>query len=89
MAVKNLQTVAMRVANLSGVRVAGTESMDLKRAFGMFPTPLSMPRQSLSGSYPIPTWPKAELCAEDAATAQAVHRTGRSAREVRARSSSN
>jgi hypothetical protein len=81
MAVKNLQTVALCVANIHGVRVTGTECIGSKRAFGRFQATLSLPRLPRCGSYPMPTRPDAKL-ADNAATAQAVKRTGRSASGV-------
>jgi len=93
MAIKNLQTVAMCVANMRGVRVTGTES---KGAMGLVVllAPRSLPRLPQLGMYPIRTGPDAKLVADNAATAQA-ERTGRSAcgagilpRAVRARSAS-
>ena len=78
MAVKNLQTVALCVANIHGVRVTGTESKESMRS-GKIQAPLSLPRLPLPGSYPIPTRPFAELDADNAATVMAVQRTGRSA----------
>jgi hypothetical protein len=82
MAVKNLQTVALCVANIHGVRVTGTECIGSKRAFGRFQATLSLPRLPRGGSYPMPTRPDAELAADNAATAQAVKRAGRSASGV-------
>jgi hypothetical protein len=71
MAVKNLQTVAVCIAEF-GVRVAGTDSM-----VGQPMAPLSLPRLPLPG-YPIRTGPDADLRADNAAAARAVMRTGRS-----------
>lgn len=79
MAVKNLQTLAVCVAKYHGVRVTGVECMDSMRTDGKFQAPLSLSRLPLPGSYPIPTRPDAELDADNAATARAVERTGRSA----------
>jgi hypothetical protein len=79
MAVKNLQTLAVRLANIHGVRVTGAECMRSMRTDGKFQAPLSLPRLPRPGFYPIPTRPDAELCADNAATAKAVERTGRSA----------
>jgi hypothetical protein len=73
MAVKNLKTVAVCVAEV-GVRVTGTGSM---RTGGKRPAPLSLPGQPLPG-YPIPAAPDAELLADNAAAARAVTRVGRS-----------
>ena len=80
MAVKNLQTVAVCVAEF-GVRVTGTGS---PRFTGKRPAPLSLPRQPRSG-YRIRTGPDAELMADNAAAAKAVIRVGRST-DVRSRS---
>jgi hypothetical protein len=71
MAMKNIQTVAMCVAEV-GVRVTGTGS----EMAGMQPAPLSLPRQALIG-YPIPAMPDVVL-ADNAAAARAVTRVGRS-----------
>jgi hypothetical protein len=79
MAVKNLQTLVVCVANIHGVRVTGAECMGSMRIDASFQAPLPLPRLLLPGSYPIPTRPDAELCADNAATAKAVERTGRSA----------
>jgi hypothetical protein len=80
MAVKNLQTLALCVATIHGVRVTGTECMGSMR-FGPQAS-RSLPRLPRPGFYPIPTRPDAELRADNAATAQAVKRTGRSASGV-------
>ena len=79
MAVKNLQTLASCVAKFHGVTVTGTECSGSMRPFGKRQATLSLPRLPLPGSYPIPTRPFAELDADNAATAMAVQRTGRSA----------
>jgi hypothetical protein len=71
MAVKNLQTVVMCVAEV-GVRVTGMGS----ETACMQPAPLSLPRQALVG-YPIGR-PDAGLLADNAAAAKAVTRVGRS-----------
>lgn len=76
MAVKNLQTVALCVAD-QGVVVTGT-CMDWMRLEREFPAPLSLPRLPRPG-YPIRP-ADAELRADNAAAAQAVTRTGRSER---------
>ena len=81
MAVKNLQTVASCVADIHGVRVTGTGSM---RFTGTQPAPFqTLPGLPLVGSYAMPTRPEAE--ADNAATAKAEVRTGRSASEASAR----
>ena len=82
MAVKNLQTLAVRRANIHGVRVTGAECMASMRVDGKFQAPLSLPRLPRPGFYPIPTRPDAELDADNTATARAVERTGRSASEA-------
>jgi hypothetical protein len=78
MAVKNLQTVAVCAANVKvGVRVTGLEcgSMQAREFQAPF---LSLPWQPLPG-YPIQAEADADRFAdENAATALAVHRTGRS-----------
>jgi hypothetical protein len=81
MVVKNLQTLAVCVANVNvndnvGVRVTGLVcgSMPAKEFQAQI---LSLPWQPLPG-YPIRTGPDAERFADNAATARAVHRTGRS-----------
>ena len=79
MAVKNLQTVALCVASIHGVRVTGTEC-SVKMDGGFQAPILSLLRLPLSGSYPIRTRPDADL-ADNAAAAKAV-RTGRSIEEA-------
>jgi len=80
MAVKNLQTLAVCVANIHGVRMTGMECMDSQRAFGKLQAPLSLPRLPRPGFYPTRTRPDVDLNADNnAATAKAVERTGRSA----------
>jgi hypothetical protein len=78
MVVKNLQTLAMSAVNTKvGVRVTGLGcgSMPAKEFQAPF---LSLPWQPLPG-YPIQAEADADRFAEDnAATALAVHRTGRS-----------
>jgi len=81
MAVKNLQTLALCVANNHGVRVTGTECNGSMQAHGKSQAHfLSLLWLPLPGPYPIRTGPDAEI-AEDKnpATAEAVLRTGRSA----------
>jgi hypothetical protein len=79
MAVKNLQTVALCVANSRGVRVTGTECNASMHAMGSDPAPfLFLPWRSLPGLYPIRREP---------ATAEAFQRTGRSARRARVNAS--
>src|SRR5258708_32688245 len=78
MAVKNMQTVETRTAKLQGVSVTGTECRGSKRTDGKFQAPiLSLFRLPLPGPYPTPT--DADMCADNAATAKAVARSGRSA----------
>lgn len=76
MVVKNFQTVAVCVAKFAGVRVTGMGSM---KAAGKSQAPRSLPRLPLPGLYPVRTGPDANLWADNAAPAQAVERTGRSA----------
>lgn len=74
---KNLQTLAKCAVNVCvGVRVTGLGcgSMPAKEFQAPF---LSLPWQPLPG-YPIQADEQAERFADNAATAQAVHRTGRS-----------
>ena len=79
MAVKNLQTLALCVANTNGVRVTGTACNDSMRADGKSPAHfLSLPWRLLPGLYPIRTGPAAMFAEPNPATAQAVQRTGRS-----------
>ena len=86
MAVKNLQTVALCVAKIHGVVVAGTERKGSMR-FGLQAS-RSLPGQPRLGHYPIRTAPDAELLADNAATARAVIRAGRSASGAGERASS-
>jgi len=80
MAVKNLQTLAVRLANIHGVRVTGAECMGSMRIDGKLQAPLSLPRLPRPGFYPTRTRPDVDLNADNnAATAKAVERTGRSA----------
>ena len=78
MAVKNLQTVALWLANQHGVRVTGMECKESMR-LGSIQAPLSLPRLPRPG-YPGPKGPDADLQADNAAAAQAVTRVGRSVR---------
>jgi hypothetical protein len=78
MAVKNLQTVALCVAEC-GVRVTGMESKVEMRLPREFTAPLSLPRLPRPG-YPIRTGPDADLRGDNAPAAQAVTRVGRSVR---------
>ena len=83
MAVKNLQTLALCVANTNGVRVTGTECKDMMPASGTIPAHLlSLLWQPLPGPYPIRTGPDAELAEDNTRAAQAVRRAGRSASEA-------
>ncbi len=78
MVVKNMQTLAVCAANVKvGVRVTGLGcgSMPAKEFQAPF---LSLPWQPLPGTYPIQADADAERFADNAATAKAVHRTGRS-----------
>jgi hypothetical protein len=77
MAVKNLQTVAVCVAE-HGVLVTGMECKGSMR-FGGFQAPLSLPRLPRPG-YPIRTGPDAKLPADNAAEAMGLTRVGRSVR---------
>ena len=78
MAVKNMQTLETRVANLQGVSVTGLECKGSQRIDGKFQAPiLSLFRLPLPGPYPMPT--DGSPCADNSATANAVERTGRSA----------
>jgi hypothetical protein len=85
MAVKNLQTVAMCVANIQGVVVTGTDCMGSMR-FGLRASQ-PLPRLPRLGHYPSPKRPDATVSADNAATAQAVKRAGRSASGVAERAS--
>jgi len=76
MVVKNLQTLAVCVANI-GVRVTGM-GCGSKPAKEFQAPILSLPWQPLPGTYPMQTGRDAERFADNAATAEAVHRTGRS-----------
>ena len=78
MAVKNLQTVASFVANTRGVVVTGMECKGSMRLWT--PGVSTLPRLPRPGSYPAPTSPDATLSADNAATAKAVTRVGRSAK---------
>ena len=80
MAVKNLQTVAVCVANIHGVRVTGTERKGSMRQREQTAS-LSLPRLSLPGSYPAPMSPDADLRADNAAAALGLTRAGRSVSE--------
>jgi len=85
MAVKNLQTLALCVANKRGVRVTGMECNGSLTSDGKFQAHfLSLLWHPLPGPYPIRTGPNADakLAEPDqASTAEAntVQRTGRSA----------
>jgi len=80
MAVKNLQNLALCVANFRGVRVTGTECKGTMPADGIISAHLlSLLWQPLPGLYPIRTGPDAKFAEDNAATAQAVERAGRSA----------
>src|SRR5688572_6071607 len=79
MAVKNLQTLAVCVANERGVRVAGMECGSMQADGNALAHFLSLPWQSLPGPYPIQTGPDAKLVHDNAETASAALRTGRSA----------
>jgi hypothetical protein len=77
MVVKNLQTLAVCVANIpvdASVTGLGCGSMPAKEFQAPF---LSLPWQPLPG-YPIQADTDADRFADNAATATAVHRTGRS-----------
>lgn len=88
MAVKNLQTLALCVANKCGVRVTGTECNGSMQADGKFQAHfLSLLWHPLPGLYPIRTGPDAELAEDNAAMAEAIQRAGRSASWVGVHSS--
>ena len=78
MAVKNLQTVALWLANQHGVRVTGMKCKESMRRESI-QAPLSLPRLPRPG-YPIRTGPDADLRGDNAPAAQAVTRVGRSVR---------
>jgi len=83
MAVKNLQTLALCVANTNGVRVTGTACNDSMRADGKSQAHfLSLPWRLLPGLYPIRTGPTALFAKQNPAAAEAVQRTGRSSGRV-------
>jgi hypothetical protein len=79
MAVKNLQKLAVTVANLKGVVVTGLECGS-KQADGKIQAHfLSLQWHPLSGLYPIRTGPAASFAEDNAAMAPAIQRAGRSA----------
>ncbi len=76
MAVKNMQSLETLVAELQGARVTGTECKGSLRTDGTNPAPISSEfRLPLPGPYPF----MPAIDADNAATVQAVKRTGRSA----------
>ena len=82
MAVKNLQTLALCVANKRGVRVTGMECNGSPMTDGKFQAHfLSLLWHPLPGPYPIRTGPDTKLETPDQrslAEANTVQRTGRS-----------
>ena len=80
MAVKNLQTLITCVASNQGVRVTGTECKGTLPADGKYPVHfLFLLWHPLPGSYAIRTGPDARFAEDNAAMAEAIQRTGRSA----------
>ena len=78
MAIKTLQTLAVRFVVKSDVSATGTECNAAMPAIGM-PRPLSLLWQALAGPFPAEARLDASLAEDNARMAQAVLRTGRSA----------